>query len=75
MSMDKFYELVFGDSQAFFKLCQALPTIIEDVVADNGDFRLQNTVYEELADKHHDILTSLYILAFSTYEGFKEIKK
>ena len=75
MSMDKFYELVFGDPMAFFKLCQALPTIIEDVVTDNGDLKLQNTVYEELTVKHHDMLTSLYILAFSTYEGFNELNK
>lgn len=31
----------------------------------------QDTVYEELKDKHFDFLVSLYELAFSTYEGFK----
>lgn len=75
MSMDKFYELVFGDSMAFFKLCQALPQIIEDVVNDNPGLALKNTVYKELTKEHADILTSLYLLAFSTYEGFQSIQK
>lgn len=73
MSMDKFYELVFGDSTAFCKLCMALPQIIEDVVNDNEAFRLNNTVYNELAQEHADLLKSLYLLAFSTYEGFDNL--
>lgn len=72
MSMDKFYELVFGDSKAFYKLCIALPTIIEDVVAENAELALKNTVYEELTHEHSDLLTALYMLAFSTYEGFED---
>lgn len=70
MSMDKFYELVFGDSKAFYKLCVALPAIIEDVINDNKELSLTNTVYEELIKEHTDLLTALYLLAFSTYEGF-----
>lgn len=71
MSMDKFYNLVFGDEMAFFKLCKVLPLIIEDVVNDNPGLALSNTVYNELTKEHSDILTSLYLLAFSTYEGFQ----
>lgn len=71
MSMDKFYELVFGDPQAFYKLCVALPQIIEDVVKENPKLTLKNTVFKELTSEHADILTSLYLLAFSTYEGFR----
>ena len=74
MSMDKFYELVFGDADAFHKLCLALPTIIEDVVNDDKTLSLKNTVYDELRAEHDDLLTSLYLLAFSTYEGFSEVK-
>ncbi|MDE7375785.1 MAG: Eco47II family restriction endonuclease [Muribaculaceae bacterium] len=70
MSMDKFYALVFGIEDAFCRLCVALPQIIEDVVKDNPRFVLNNTVYEELTKEHADILTGLYLLAFSTYEGF-----
>lgn len=75
MSMDKFYELVFGDSTAFFKLCIALPTIIGDVINDNCELALTNTVYKELTKEHSDLLTALYLLAFSTYEGFNTLKK
>lgn len=70
MSLDKFYALVFGIEDAFYKLCIALPKIIEDVVSDNPGLALKNSVYDELVKDHSDILTSLYLLAFSTYEGF-----
>lgn len=75
MSMDKFYEMVFGDSRAFYKLCKALPRIIEDVVSENKELELKNTVYEELTAEHSDLLSALYLLAFSTYEGFDELKE
>lgn len=70
ISMDRFYEIVFGDKYAFYKLCVALPQIIEDVVADDTTLSLKNTVYEELTREHADLLSALYLLAFSTYEGF-----
>ena len=73
MSIDKFYELVFGDAQAFYKLCIALPQIIEDVVAENETLSFKNTVYSELSVKHADLLKALYLLAFSTYEGFGQL--
>lgn len=74
MSMDKFYELVFMDPTAFYRLCIALPQIIEDVVADNEGLALKNTVYLELTKEHSDLLTALYLLAFSTYEGFSNLR-
>ncbi|MCM1520906.1 MAG: Eco47II family restriction endonuclease [Lachnoclostridium sp.] len=70
MSMDKFYGLVFGDKEAFYKLCSALPSIIEDVIKDNPSFTLKNTVYDELTREHTDIMTGLYMLAFASYDGF-----
>ncbi len=68
VSMDRFYEIVFGDRLAFFKLCKALPRILDDVVKEDKTTRLKNSVYDEL-DKA-DFYRSLYTLAFSTYEGF-----
>ena len=68
VSMDKFYEIVFGDKHAFFKLCKALPNILDDVIEDDSSAMLKNTVYDEL-DKT-DFYRSLYLLAFKTYEGF-----
>ncbi|MBD5202958.1 MAG: Eco47II family restriction endonuclease [Bacteroides sp.] len=75
MSMDKFYELVFGDPDAFYKLCMALPLIIEDVIKENQLLTISNTVYDELTKEHSDLLTALYLLAFSTYEGFEKLMK
>lgn len=69
ISMDKFYAVVFGDKKAFFKLCKALPIIIDDVMENEKEVRLKNTVYKEL--KGTDLLKSLYLLAFKTYEGFE----
>jgi len=59
ISMDKFYELV---------------SIIEDVVGDNKNLMYKNTVYTELSKTHKDLLTSLYLLAFRTYEGFQVLQ-
>ncbi len=73
ISIDKFYELVFGDKGAFFKLCLKLPEIIEDVVTENTELSLKNSVFEELKNNHTDILKSLYLLAFQTYEGFQNL--
>lgn len=68
VSMDKFYELVFKDKNAFFKLCKALPEILDDVITDDESIKLHNSVYDELDKK--DFYKSLYLLAFRTYEGF-----
>lgn len=75
MSMDKFYGLVFGDAKAFYRLCMALPTIIEDILKNDGTLSMRNTVYEELRKDNSDLMKSLYLLAFSTYEGFENLCK
>lgn len=74
ISMDKFYELVFGDPLAFYKLCMSLPAIIEDVVGEDQGLMYKNTVYDELSKAHTDLLTALYLLAFGTYEGFQALR-
>lgn len=71
MSIDKFYELVFGQKDAFYKLCKLLPRIIEDVIKENVELSIKNTVYNELTERHANLMTALYLLAFSTYEGFE----
>lgn len=75
VSIDKFYEIVFGDKDAFFKLCRALPVILDDVLSEMKLGRIQNAVYEELETYSHDLLKSLYLLAFKTYEGFENIEE
>lgn len=71
VSIDKFYEAVFGDGEAFFKLCRALPDILEDVVMELQCGTIQNSVYDELHQLSPDTFKSLYLLAFKTYDGFQ----
>jgi hypothetical protein len=70
VSMDKFYEIVFGDKLAFAKLCKALPIILDDVISQSDEATLKNSVCEQLKEKSAESLKSLYLLAFETYEGF-----
>lgn len=70
VSIDQFYELVFGDKDAFFRLCKALPIVLEDVLTEQANHSIENSVYHELEELSPDIMRSLYKLAFKTYEGF-----
>lgn len=66
------YEEVTGDKEAFYKICKQLPIIIDEIISENDEFVVENdTVISELSLTNPDILKSLYMLAFSTYEGFK----
>jgi len=72
VSMDKFYEVVFGEKDAFYKLCCALPDILDDVIAETHCGTIKNTVYTELKRLSPETLKSLYLLAFRSYEGFSK---
>lgn len=70
VSIDKFYAIVFNDSYAFMKLCKSLPIILDDVIKSNINIgKINNTVYSELKQISPETLKSLYLLAFSTYDG------
>jgi hypothetical protein len=71
VSIDKFYEIVTGDKNAFAKICQILPAVIKEIIDDLPDLAIQkDTVLEELMEIDKDLIKALYLLAFSTYEGF-----
>ena len=71
ISIDKFYEIVTGDAEAFKSMCEQLPITIDKVIEENRSLKLeQDTVIEELLNIGPNILSALYKLAFSTYEGF-----
>lgn len=70
VSMDKFYEIVFGDATAFMRLCKALPDILDDVISSLRVAKQKNTVFEELEAISPDVTQSLYLLAFKSYDGF-----
>lgn len=71
VSIDKFYEIITGDKNAFMKLCKALPTVISKIVNETlAKEREEDTVFEELKQKNSNMLKALYLSAFKTYEGF-----
>ena len=70
ISLDKFYEIVTGEREAFKNLCEKLPLVIEDVVDSMEEETMHSTVFEELEAISPNILKSLYLLSFSEYEGF-----
>ena len=74
VSIDKFYEIVTKDKLAFQKLCLILPTVIKDVVKSIKNRYKKDVVFEELKNLSSDTLTSIYLLSFNEYEGFKNFK-
>lgn len=80
VSMDQFYSIVTGDENAFYKMCMALPEIINTVVNEEGAVTVpQDTVIQELrkiaelySERSEDLAMALavYMLGFNTYLGF-----
>ncbi len=71
VSIDKFYTLVTGEKDAFKNLCDVLPKVLDDVIAEQKESTIQNSVLDELSEiSNASILKSLYMLAFSKYDGF-----
>lgn len=73
--MDKFYEIVTGDKEAFYKICMELPKLIDEIIKENKELQVGlDTVVDELREKNSDLLKALYLLAFKEYAGFDKIK-
>lgn len=80
VSIDQFYALVTGQEDAFYQMCMALPTVIQEAVDTLGDALVPNdTVIDELkeiaAEKQMDsddlaIAMAVYMLGFGSYKGF-----
>lgn len=70
VSIDKFYELVTGEKEAFKQLVETLPKVMDDVLEDMQQNGIENTVFCELKQIDENILKSLYLLSFQQYEGF-----
>jgi hypothetical protein len=70
ISIDQFYKLVTGKPYAFKELCEVLPQVIEDVLHELKEVKIENTVFEELHQIAPQLLSSLYLLSFEKYEGF-----
>ena len=74
VSIDKFYELVTGERDSFKNLCEALPKVLDDVIASQPKETLENSVFEELSKLSPNLLKSLYLLSFSKYDGFENFE-
>lgn len=84
VSIDKFYEIVTGEPDAFLKICVVLPKVIEKVLHNNTEpvKAPHDTVYEELSatarkfkglDDDTAMVMAFYMLGFSSYNGFAEM--
>jgi hypothetical protein len=76
VSLDKFYEMVTHDSNAFYKICMALPQSIDYVLQNVPDIAAPNdTAMAELlqlvGNDAEKIPYALYLLGFYDYCGFK----
>lgn len=83
VSIDKFYEIVTGQSDAFYQICMVLPKVVDEVLNEERTIseRTHDTVYAEL-EKYSEsmqgvpdnqmMIMSMYMLGFSTYLGFKD---
>ncbi|MEY8767531.1 Eco47II family restriction endonuclease [Francisella philomiragia] len=73
VSIDKFYEIVTGEKQAFKHLVEVLPKVLDDVLNSIDSREIENTVFKELSEIDSNIAKSLYLLSFKEYEGFDEL--
>lgn len=86
VSIDKFYEIVTGESDAFYQVCMVLPDVINEVVNESdGEITIpHDIVFDELeeaskrfneSDKEKAMLMAMYMLGFSEYNGFKGMRE
>lgn len=84
VSIDKFYEIVTGQADAFYKVCMALPRVVDEVLQENDNEvkTPHDTVYLQILEKAREfngmskdmaMILSMYMLGFSTYNGFGAI--
>lgn len=74
ISIDKFYEVVTKDKNAFANMCSVLGSAVDDVLKECPSKKFKNTVLNELNVKYPDVIKGLFLSSFSTYSGFKNFK-
>ena len=72
--MDRFYAMITGEEDAFYKMCLVLPEVIEKVIANAEISIPRDTVIDELQEiadtKQISIAMAVYLLGFPEYTGF-----
>jgi len=77
VSIDRFFELVTGQQDAFFQMCMLLPSVIEKAVSESvADVVPEDSVIDELCamsdSKGGSFALALYMLGFNSYSGFMD---
>jgi hypothetical protein len=77
VSIDRFYSIVTGEDDAFYKMCAVLPSVIEKVVnSSENNMSPNDTVMSELkqiaTEKQISTVMAIYMLGFETYNGFNK---
>ena len=74
VSIDKFYEIVTGEADAFYQMCMALPAVIRKLLEDSDTLKVpKDTVFDELKNSSTTSFElALFMLGFATYTGFNE---
>ncbi|MCI5839337.1 MAG: Eco47II family restriction endonuclease [Peptoniphilaceae bacterium] len=85
VSIDKFYEIITGERDAFYKICMALPNTVKEVIENRKASTVpDDTVLDEIEkvsegfigrDKNLGMILSMYMLGFETYNEFDSIFK
>ncbi|WP_181144914.1 Eco47II family restriction endonuclease [Haemophilus influenzae] len=75
VSLDKFYEIVTGEKDAFANLCKILPLVIRQVLKNETKQIIENSVMDDIRKNNvENILNNLYLLTFKKYQGFNEFE-
>jgi hypothetical protein len=76
VSIDKFLSEITGDRKAFKKICTRLPFAIDKILKKQQRISIQkDSVIDELKQYDENILKALYVLSFSSYEGFDDLEE
>jgi hypothetical protein len=75
VSIDEFYALATGQQDAFYQMCMALPSVIEEAVKNIPAIATpKDTVFSELSGAagsgNDSFVFALYLLGFKGYIGF-----
>ncbi len=73
VSIDKFYEIVTGDSYAFKKIIEWMPVTLKELVTEENIVEKNNVIIEQLEEKG-SFFEGLYNLAFNDYQGFEDLE-
>lgn len=80
VSLDRFYALITGQEDAFHQVCMALPEVIRNIIAVEGDQLVPHDIvidqlrnlaaHSHLEDPDLAMAMALYMLGFESYLGF-----